>query len=383
MTSNTTAQLKRVMITLAEHSADVHASHFVRSLRQLRPDIEISALGGDALKSAGVNVFFDTVRNAAMGWRGLLRAREMKQRLAFVAQLYATNKPDLHVCCDSWTMNVHFARLAKSFGVPVLYYIAPQAWASREGRVKELARVADQLACILPFEEAFFRERGVKATYVGHPLFDQPRHEILPGDPYRVALPCGSRRSIARSNFPRQFKVALDILHQRPATRFVIPTTDVTHDVVAQIVGGDSRFELIRNDFDRAVSGCGLAITVSGTATLHLAALGVPMIVVYQGSRFLWHAVGRWIIRTRTYAMVNLLAANGRDEPSRHIVQEFIPWYGSVKPVCDAALRLLESPELLKKQRAAIASIVEKVNASGASIHVAEMACELLDQRRS
>src|SRR6476469_5581386 len=122
-------------------------------MKQLDPTIEIHALGGEALRSAGAIVHHDTVSNATMGLAAFKRAGEVKRWLKWTREFYAKTPPDLHICCDSWTMNVHFARLAKSLGVPVLYYIAPQAWASREGRTVQLAHVTVRVGCILPFEE--------------------------------------------------------------------------------------------------------------------------------------------------------------------------------------------------------------------------------------
>jgi lipid-A-disaccharide synthase len=378
---------KRVFITVAERSADGHAANLVRAMRTLDPSIEFHALGGDALRAAGAIVHHDTVSRAAMGLAAFKRAAEVKRLLKWTREFYSTSKPDLHICCDSWTMNVHFARLAKSFGVPVLYYISPQVWASREGRVKELAKVADAVACILPFEEKFLRDRGLNATFVGHPLFDElisvslsPRDwgEQAGSRAPIIALPCGSRSGVARANFPRQVEVAKRIRAAIPGATFLVPTTPATHDVVMPLIADASFITAERDNFDDVIRRSQLAITVSGTATLHIAALGTPMIVVYYANPLLWQAVGRWLVKIRTYAMVNLLANDGRDEPATHIVPEHIPWNGPVDGVADEAIAMLRDPARLQSMRNAMASAVAKISAPGASVNAAKLAVTLL-----
>jgi lipid-A-disaccharide synthase len=375
----------RVFVTVAEHSADQHAAHVVRALRMLDARIEVHALGGDALRAAGAIVHHDTVSKAAMGLRAFGRAFEVKRLLRWTDAFCRQTPMDLHICCDSWTMNVHFARGARARGVPVLYFIAPQAWASREGRVRELARVANRVACILPFEEKFFRDRGVEATFVGHPLFDEiasrrtfdaPLREV--GTAPLIALPCGSRASVARANFPRQLAVAARIRSAFPEARFVVPTNAATHPVVMPMIVDAPYIIARQNSFDELIPGCDLAITVSGTATLHIAAHGVPMIVVYAASRLLWHGVGRWLVRVRTYAQVNLLINQGVDDPTRHAVPEFIPWFGTIEPVADRAIAMLKHDHERATQRRAFEKLLSQIGESGAALRVAHMALAMI-----
>lgn len=376
---------RRVFITVAERSADQHAANFVRTLRTLEPDVIVDAVGGDALRASGAMVHHDTVEAAAMGSAAFKRYGEVRRLLAWTEAFYREHRPDLHVCCDSWTMNVHFARLAKRHGVRVMYYIAPQVWASREGRVKELAEVTDAVACILPFEEKFLRDRGVNATFVGHPLFDEltttpaarwpgSRDATAP----TIALPCGSRGNVARANFPRQLDVARQIREAFAAATFRVPTTPATHAFVAQSIGGLPWITAELDAFDAVIPACDLAITVSGTATLHIAAHGVPMIVVYYGSPLAWHAVGRWMIRIRTFAMVNLLANDGRDEPERHVVPEFIPWNGPVDAVAETAIALLRDPARLAEMRTKMKAAIATIDRPGASMNAARLAVDIM-----
>src|SRR5436305_6905127 len=160
---------QRVFITVGEVSGDRHAAELTRALKELDPAISIEGHGGAAMREAGAIVHHDTVRRATMLVKAVVRAGEVYRLLRWTRDYYSRNKTDLHVCIDSSGMNLHFAKMARGCGVPVLYYVAPQIWASREGRIKQIRRYVNRLACILPFEQDYYRGLGADATFVGHP----------------------------------------------------------------------------------------------------------------------------------------------------------------------------------------------------------------------
>jgi lipid-A-disaccharide synthase len=378
---------RRIFITVAEVSGDQHAAHLIRSLKQLDPTVIIEGLGGPEMRAAGAVVHHETVKSAAMGFSAAWRAPEVYRLLRWTRKHFQTHPPDLQICCDSWGMNSYFAKLAHGLGIGVLYYIAPQTWASREGRVKKLRRWVDQLACILPFEEAYFRGHGVAATFVGHPLFDQlpvrPPRELeidFTDRPPVVGLLPGSRRGEAQKNFPAMLRVAELIRRRFPGVKFLVPTTAGTDPVVRSLVNGSTGragdLEYRENAFDEIVPLCDLCITVSGTATLHLAGHLVPMLVVYRVHPLIWHLFGRWMVRTRTFALVNLL-----NEGRRHIVPEFIPWFGDAEPVAASAIAFLSSPEQRTMQVDQLAKMISSLDKPGASMNVARMAMEMIGKR--
>src|SRR3954467_13832246 len=174
-------QRRRVFITVAEVSGDKHAAQLICSLKKLDPEIVVEGLGGPEMEAAGAVIHRNTVTKAAMGWRGALRAFEMMDALKWVRKRVDGERPDLQIGVDSPSMNFHFARAAKERGVPVLQYVAPQLWAWAPWRMKKLRRWVDRVACVLPFEEEYFRRHGVNTTFVGHPLFDElPPHRDPP-----------------------------------------------------------------------------------------------------------------------------------------------------------------------------------------------------------
>ncbi|HWE02723.1 MAG TPA: hypothetical protein VG326_09965 [Tepidisphaeraceae bacterium] len=387
---------RRIFITVAEVSGDKHAAQLIRELRELDPHIMIEGLGGPEMEEAGAVIHRNTVLKAAMGWRGLLRAIEVYKLLKWTGAYFDANRPDLWIGVDSPSMNFHFARLAHDRGVPTLQYVAPQLWAWALWRMKKLRRWVDQVACILPFEEKFFGDHGVHASFVGHPLFDElpprlvkPPGERFPNRPPVIGLLAGSRKSEAQANFPGMLSCARQIRHAFPAAVFLAPTTPATHPIVTGLLADDRcaaalDVEVGLNRFDEMVPRCDLCLTVSGTATLHVASFNVPMIVVYRVSKTAWNLAGRWLVPTRTIALVNVLAKDARtgDVRSRdgHIVPEFMPW-SDAGEAGDLALEMLENPEKLAAQREKLHGLIASLDQPGASRKVAAMALEMI--RRS
>ena len=385
---------RRVFLTVAEVSGDKHAAELIRSLRQIDAELIIEGLGGPEMAAAGATIYRDTVTHAAMGWRGALRAVEVIRALRWTRRHFAANRPNLQIGVDSPSMNFHFAKVARASGVPVLQYVAPQLWAWAPWRMKKLRRWVDQMACILPFEEPYFRAHGVNATFVGHPLFDQlsPRlaspsvAERFPDRPPVIGILPGSRKSEAQHNLPHLLDVAAQIRAEFSLARFLVPTTAGTHGVAEELIDGSpvpaSQIEIGRDRFDEMVPRCDLCLTVSGTATLHVAGHGVPMIVVYRVNPITWNIAGRWLVPTRTFALVNVLAtrtgAAGVGNGGVHIVPEFVPWYGSNVPVARAAIELLRHPEKLAEQRRRLGELVATLNQTGASRRTAELALAMM-----
>lgn len=387
---------RRIFMTVADVSGDQHAAALVRRLRAMDPDIVVEGLGGSAMREAGAIIHHDTVTGSAMGLRAALRAMEFRRLLKWTDQHYAQNRINLHICVDSSGINFHFAKLARQHGTKVLYYIAPQVWASREGRLKTMRQCIDRIACIWQFEEEYFRRNGLDATYVGHPLFDElpptdqrliPPADKFPQRPPIVGLLPGSRRSDATSNLPHLLDVAERIYRAVPDVTFSIPTTAATDAVVRQRVAraGEAavpsppakRVRIELDGFDRLVPHCDLCITKSGTSTLHVAAYGVPMIVVYRVNPVLWHGLGRWIVKTRTFSIVNMLA-----DAHEHIVPEHVPWYGSNQPVADQAIDYLRRPDRLLEQRSCLLQLIRNIDQPGASENVARLVLEMTGGER-
>lgn len=388
---------KRIFITVGETSGDNNAAKLVRALKLLDPTIEISGFGGPAMAREGANILYETTAKAAMTFHALKRVFEFKRLLKQANEIYRdpARRPDLQICVDSSGVNLHFARAAKVAGIPVLYYVAPQLWASRPGRIKQVRRDVDRVASIFPFEAKWYQDRGVDATFVGHPLFDDLQVDpSLKPDPAKfptIGIVPGSRISEVKANLPHLLEVMRYVRAALPNARFLIPATNSTFTLVQRIVnaqaGAFPSILIHLNDkmsaaqgvvtvkaraFDDFIPQCDLVITKSGTSTVHTAAFGVPMIVVYRVNPILWHLFGKWLIKTKKIAMVNILAGQ------IDLVPEIIPWHGSNQPVADLAIDLLKHPEKLKDQRIKLRELMTPLSIPGASMNVAKMALDMM-----
>ena len=372
---------KRIFITVGEVSGDNHAAGFIAALKRIDPSIQIDAVGGPRMAAAGAILHQETTKKAAMTFHAIKRVNEIRRLEAWLRERYrSTDRPDLHVCIDSSGFNLRFARLAKAAGVPVLYYVAPQLWASRESRIKQVRASVDRLACIFPFEEAWFRERGVNATFVGHPLFDHlPANRFervstvrYPDRSPVIGVVAGSRRAEVRENFPPLIEVMRGIAKRYPEARFLLPTTPAGDALIREQINPSLDCVIKQDAFDELIPQCDLVLCKSGTSTVHVAAYGVPMIVVYRINTLLWQAAGRWLVKTPKIAMVNILAGN------IELVPEFIPWNGDPAAVINAALSLLTDPEQLADMRKKLLDLIAPLDRHGASDNVARMAMEML-----
>jgi lipid-A-disaccharide synthase len=372
---------RRVFISVAEVSGDQHAAQLITSLRQLDPDLRIEGIGGPLMRGAGCNLLHETVSNAAMGISGAMRYFELKRVLKAVTAHVRTTPPDIIIGVDSPSMNFHYARLARSIGRPFLQYVAPQVWAWREGRIRKIRRTIDKIACILPFEEPYFRAHGVDARFVGHPLFDElpadrgePFDKKFPNRPPIVGLLPGSRKHEAVFHYTGMLQMADRIKAVFPAVRFITPTVAATHVIVSEKARGRKDVTIEQDAFDRLVPQCDLCITASGTATLHVAGFGVPMVILYRGgNRLAYYGIAKWLIITKKFSLVNLLA--DRDE---WIAPEHIPWFDDPEPVAASAIDYLKHPEKLRAQHERLLKLIKDLDKPGASMNVAKMAMGMM-----
>ncbi len=372
---------QRVFISVGEVSGDNHASGLVHALKQLDPSLLVEGIGGPRMQSAGATIHHETTRRAAMSFHGIKRIGEIRRLARWLQNRYrSSEKPDLHVCVDSSGFNLRFARLATEAGVPVLYYVAPQLWASREGRIKQVRAYVNRVASIFPFETEWYRARGVDATFVGHPLFDElPEnrfdrvpHVRFPDRAPVIGVVAGSRKSEIRDNLPPLVEVMRTIAGQYPQARFLLPTVPGGHAVAKAMVPTELDCVVKQDGFDELIPQCDLVLCKSGTSTVHVAAYGVPMIVVYRINTLLWNAAGRWLIKTPKIAMVNILAGN------IDLVPEYIPWNGDPAPIAAEALSMLREPARLADMRCKLLELVRPLDQRGASRNVGQIALTMV-----
>ncbi len=378
------------MIVTGEASGDLHGARVVRALLQHSPDLQICGMGGPELAAAGVEILFDATRVSVVGvFEVFAHLADICRAQRLLRQRLASHRPDLLLLIDLPDFNLLLASKAKKLGIPVFYYIAPQVWAWRSGRVKTIAARVDQLAVILPFEEEFFRRHGLSARYVGHPLLDSVRatlseaqfraaHNIPAGSDLVGLLP-GSRRREVSALLPVFLETA-HLLQSRSLNPlvFCIPrAATISREELAEagLREGDPKLDgldirLVDDDRYALMAACRAVVAASGTVTLELAILGVPMVVVYKLSPLSYY-LGRMLVRLDHFSLVNLIA-------DQRAVPELLQEEVEPAALAQALSELLVAGEGRERVLAALATVRARLGEPGASQRVAEMVLALL-----
>ena len=359
----------RVFLVAGEPSGDLYAADLASALLRAAPGTRIEGLGGPRMAAAGVHLSADLVSDPVMGvWPVVRRAPQFVRLYRDLLVRLDDDPPDVVVGVDYPGLNLRLARAAKKRGVPFVLYVAPQVWAWAPWRVRKVARDVTRVLCILPFEEGLFRRAGGQAEYVGHPLFahlaarprdDEFRAALRAGGGPLVALLPGSRRSEVEQNLPLEIEAAERIVLMHPTARFVIPLAAERLRPLVESLRGDSVQTAIAppEKSDDAMAAADAAITVSGTATLHLAAHGVPAVAIYRASTA-GRALARVLVCSPFIALPNLLAG-GRIQP------EFIASDDDAGAIANACLALMPGGPDRERALVTLTSLRERMTTTG------------------
>ncbi len=375
-----------IFISAGEASGDLHGSHLARAIWSIAPQTRISCLGGPHMQAEGVSVVVDNRSLSVVGATEVAaHIRAIYGAWVKIRSHILATRPELVVLIDFPDFNLFFAKFAKKTGARILYYISPQIWAWREGRVNKIKRLADRIAVILPFEKGFYASHGVDVDYVGHPLVDimvDLPDKTQCGRLYHnfsgplVGLLPGSRRSEVKLLFDVLMEAARIISRSLPAARFLIPVASSldTRDMESWAARWSLPVQFVYNDTYSAIGACDLILTASGTVTLEAAILETPMIVVYKVSR-LSRKIGLLLIRSKFAGLPNVIAG-------REIVPEFVREDPTGPRLADCALKLLMNPALLDEQRLELRAIRNRLGAPGISARVARLALDTAGRAR-
>ena len=362
-----------ILLTALEASGDaLGAGLMIELRRRLGPEVRFIGLGGPAMTAQGLVSAFDIAELSVFGLLdGLLAVRRAQRRAGQIADLARREQPDIAVMIDSWGFSYLLARSLRAAmpGLKLVKYVAPQAWASRPGRAKALARSFDRLLSIVAFELPLFQAAGIPTTFVGHPALadDLPKGDGAgfrarlgagPADPVLLVLP-GSRASEVKRLLP-PFEEAIALLKaERPSLQVVVaPAATVAEMVIAHTAGWPFRVHLAEPDqrLD-AMAGADAALACSGTVTTELAVAGCPMVVAYRLDR-LTYQIGRRIILTRFITLINIAA----DEA---IVPELIQDDCTGPRLAEALTGRLDDPDLRGRQIKAQTRALEALRGRG------------------
>lgn len=374
---------RRIMIVAGEASGDMHGADLVREILARNPACEFFGIAGQLMRTAGVRALYRAEEVAGLGLTEL--ASTIQRTVGAMRKLRAIlrhEKPDLLILIDFAEFNMMLAGMGKRAGVPVLYYITPQVWAWRRGRVRKLIERADRLAVVLPFEAELFAPAGDRAAFVGHPLLDKvkvsqgraetlARHDLPPGARLLALLP-GSRPREIRYLLPAMVEAA----HILDRQQHLVPCLALAHTLdpgeLRRQTGIDlTGIRIIQNDTYSIVGASEVALVASGTATLETALLGCPMVIAYKMSAATYLVAKTLVTGVKYIGMPNILAGGA-------IVPELIQWQVSGANLAAAAARLLEEP-LRGRTIQALGRIRGQLGAPGAAARVATMALAMVE----
>jgi len=377
---------KRIMIVAGEASGDLHGANLAREIQALDPQIMLYGMGGEAMASAGVEILQDIANLAVMGLVEVLsRLSDVRRALRKLTDQFANRPPDLLILIDYPGFNLLLAKKAKQFNIPVLYYISPKVWAWREGRVNQIKKYVDRMAVILPFEKEYFMRHGISVEYVGNPLLDSVRtkyskkeflelHDIDPSSTI-VGLMPGSRRTEISRLLPLFLQVAGKLSSAIKNTVFLLPlasTLTINDLEKSGLQESNVDLRIISKDHYDLMAVCDAAMAASGTLTLELAILNVPMLVSYRVAP-LSYLLGKYFIKVKFASLVNLIVG-------KEVVRELLQNEATTENIFQEILRLLKDTEARRHMKQQLAAVTGQLGEPGASKRTAKLALEMLTE---
>jgi lipid-A-disaccharide synthase len=373
------------MIVAGEASGDLHGANLARELQKRDSTLELSGIGGTAMAAAGVRLYCDIANLAVMGLFEVLgRLKYIRRAMRSLENNFRTGPPDLLILIDYPGFNLELARRAKKYGIPVLYYISPKIWAWREGRIRAIKRNVDRMAVILPFEKGYYEKKGVSVDFVGNPLLGQVRAELPPSqfrlqhnigpDATVVGIMPGSRRQEIARLLPLFLEAAAMLHREIKKCVFLLPlASTLSEDDVALHGGTDARqldIRVIKKDRYAAMAACDATMAASGTLTMELAILGVPMVVCYRLAA-VSYLLAKPFIKVEYASLVNLVAGS-------EVVPELLQSRATPQHIHREIVPLLQNGRARENMRRELARVCTMLGGPGAASRTADIAMEML-----
>ncbi len=372
------------MIVAGEASGDLHASNIFLELKKQTPNIIGFGMGGARMREAGIDVRVDSSGIAVIGLDGIIRNYPAIHRaLKQMKHLVCAENPDLLICVDYKEFNFKLAKRAKSCGVKVLFYVSPQIWAWRPGRVRKYGQAIDRMAVIFPFEVPYYEEYSIPVSYVGHPLAEKvypkiPRTVALDrlklDDKYPIiGLLPGSRDNEIKRLLPIMLGAGSRITQTQPSIQFLlIKATSVKDEQIHEFVRASKlSVRVVKQDAYDALQCCDVVLTTSGTATLEVALLGVPMIISYIVSP-LTYVIGKILVNIPYIGLPNIIAG-------REIVKEFIQSDANAVNISAELNRILTDNAYANSMKKNLEQVREQVGEGGGTEKLARVAMDMLN----
>ena len=378
--------LTKIMIVAGEASGDLHGAKLAEAIKQEDPGVFLFGVGGPGMKAQGVELVVDINRLSVMGITEVVaKLPTIYRSLSTVKKAIGKLKPDLVVTIDFPDFNFQVATFAKSLNIPVLYYISPQIWAWRRGRVRKIKSMVDHMAVIFPFEASFYRKHKVPVTFVGHPFLDRdfsvpppPSASDLKAHPVIGLLP-GSREKEVLSLLPTMVESCRPIGQALPGAGFLVSRAhSIDPRLIEEIVerhGQGIDLRVVDGPVEQVITNSHLIVAASGTVTLEAALHGVPTIIVYKVSPTSYW-LGKRLIKVKHIGIVNLIA-------QKEIMPELIQEDVSPDKIAAEINRLAGDRHAYLQTRKALLNVRKRLGEKGASQRLARIALSLCANRFS
>ncbi|MEI6705499.1 MAG: lipid-A-disaccharide synthase [Methylococcales bacterium] len=372
-----------ILFSAGESSGDQHAANLFLEIKKYQPDIIGIGMGGAKMAQAGIDIRYDSGAIGVIGVVEVLKHYgEIRRALNLMKAVIKTERPDLLVCVDYKEFNFKLAKFAKQQGIKVLFYVGPQVWAWRAGRVKAYGKVIDMMAVIFPFEVPYYEAENVPVRYVGHPSVDKVHSQHSKADDMArfaldenkrvVGLLAGSRANEIKRLLPVMLAAA-SLLHKRfPDCQFILPQADsIADELLAEYLSdAPVQVTVIKQQPYDVIQCCDAVMTSSGTATLEIALLTVPMVICYKLSP-LTYWLGRLLVKTPFIGLPNIVAG-------RSIVQEFIQHEATAESLATEMARILTDENYRDTMLDNLRDVKRRLGQGGGSKNMAVLALEML-----
>ena len=369
---------KRIMIVAGEASGDLHGGNLVREMRRIDPTLQFRGVGGKRMKEAGVYLIADSADMAVVGLTEVFsKLGTIRKVMGALRTSIKTDKPDLLILIDYPDFNLSLAKTAKKNLIMIFYYISPQVWAWRKGRIGTIKRIVDKIAVILPFEASLFHEAGVDATFVGHPLLDVVRTKYsrqealcrfgLHEGTTTIGILPGSRQSEVVRLLPEMLRAA-EIIAKKQHVQFVLPLAD-TLDIkfISRIIKQyPVTVKIISSEIYDVINCSDVVMVASGTATLETALVETPMVILYKVSSPSYY-VGKMIIDISHIGLVNIIAG-------KTIVPELIQDEANPESIAAEVIDILTNKSRMDNMRNELSKIKGMLGSPGAAERAARLA---------
>lgn len=362
------------MIIAGEASGDAHGAGIVRELKLRNPEMDIFGIGGDLMKKEGMRQTYHIREMSFMGFVEVIKHLPLIRSVEKTMEsMLSIKKPDVVVLIDYPGFNLRFARIAKRHGCKVVYYISPQVWAWKKGRVKKMKKYIDKMLVVFPFEVPIYEAENIPVEFVGHPLVEEMKELMSreafyrkfyldPGKKFIAVIP-GSRKQEVSKLFPVMLPAAQQVAGNTMEVIVAVAPNLSPDDFLDHVPEGQN-VTFVQHNTHEVMNHAEFAFVTSGTATLETACCGTPMVVVYKTSPMTYW-IARLVVRIKNIALVNIVAG-------RTIVPELIQGHVTVKNLVREARAILTQQQRREEMKSNLRVVREKLGGPGASVKAAE-----------